>query len=49
MDEFVQLLQNPAHWGFEAVTDVFFGGLAFVAGRIPFQRWVARHDKEHHG
>lgn len=49
MSEFWHLLQDPAHWGFEAVTDVVFTGFLFLVGRIPFKRWVARHDQEAHG
>lgn len=55
MNEFQELLRNPAHWGFEAVTDIVFGIIVFIFGSItpeklnPFKRWITRHDREHHG
>lgn len=49
MHEFRQLLTDPAHWAFEAVTDVAFTGLLLLAGRIPFRRWLRRHDASAHG
>lgn len=49
MDEFLHLLANPAHWGFEAVTDAVFGFVGYLAARPVFQRWLKRHDKEAHG
>lgn len=48
MDEFTGLLQDPAHWAFEMTTDVVFTSILFLLGRIPFKRWVTRHDQKHH-
>lgn len=47
--EFLHLMSNPAHWAFEAVTDSVFTLGLLVVGRIPFRRWVKRHDQEKHG
>lgn len=44
MSEFLDLLGNPAHWGFEAVTDIAFGVVASFAVR-PL---IRRHDRKHH-
>lgn len=33
MSEFLELLQNPAHWGFEVITDLVFGAATFAWGR----------------
>lgn len=49
MHEFMDLLHDPAHWAFEGVTDVVFTSALFVLGRVPFRRWVKRHDREEHG
>lgn len=55
MDELLHLLHNPAHWAFEVITDIVVGGVTFFVGAIlpskynPAKRWLARHDKEHHG
>lgn len=49
MSEFFDLLGDPSHWAFEGVTDIVFTGFLFMVGRIPFKRWVSRHDKEKHG
>lgn len=44
MDEFLHLLQNPAHWMFEVVTDLVLAVPAYFVGR-----WqVRRHDRKHH-
>lgn len=40
MTEFLELLSNPAHWGFEVVTDLLFAGLGAL--------WVKAHDRKHH-
>lgn len=44
MNEFLELLTNPAHWGFEAVSN----GLSFVIGATWHSRWVKRHDRRVH-
>ena len=49
MDEFLHLVQDPAHWAFEIVADGAFTAVLFVVGRIPFRRWLRRHDLEKHG
>jgi hypothetical protein len=43
--ELTHLLSDPAHWMFEAVTDVALGLLPAKAG---FRRWHERHDREEH-
>ncbi len=54
MGEFVELLGNPAHWGFEVATDLVKFSVVWVVGSLipdrwnPVKRWVARHDREHH-
>lgn len=51
MSELIELLGNPAHWGFEIIS----GGVIFVGGLIvperlnPFKRLVTRHDRDKHG
>lgn len=47
--ELSHLLQDPAHWAFEGITDIVFTGALLLAGRIPFRRWLRRHDEQHHG
>lgn len=47
--ELKHLLSDPAHWAFEGITDVVFGGLLVIGGRIPFRRWLKHHDQEKHG
>lgn len=44
MSEFWHLMGDPAHWGFEAVTDLVFAGLGLVVGRF----WLRAHDRKHH-
>lgn len=50
MDEFLELLTNWAHWGFEIVSDVVLSLaiLAIPARLNPAKRWLARHDKDVH-
>lgn len=44
MTEFLHLLTDPAHWAFEAATDLVFGGVGVFFGRF----WVRAHDRKHH-
>ncbi len=48
MSEYNELLHSVGHWMFEMTTDLVFTGVLFLLGRIPFKRWVKRHDQEHH-
>ena len=48
IDELTHLLTDPAHWIFEGVTDLAYTGLILTVGRIPFRRWLRRHDAEAH-
>lgn len=48
MDEFLHLLTNPAHWGFEAVSDLVFAVPAYFAGMWRARRLIAAHDQEVH-
>lgn len=48
MGELGHLLTNPAHWIFEGITDLAYTGAVLLIGRVPFRRWVQRHDAEHH-
>jgi hypothetical protein len=45
VNELLHLLGNPAHWGFEFITDLVFGGITFAWGR----GWLRRHDRKVHG
>ncbi len=45
MNEFLELLRNPAHWGFEIVSDLVLGAVTFAWGR----GWLRRHDRNVHG
>lgn len=49
MHELEHLMTDWQHWVFEGVTDMVFTGVLLLAGRIPFRRWVQRHDEEKHG
>ena len=42
MTEFIELLGNPAHWGFEFVSDSAFGLITYLAVRTPIHRWLDR-------
>jgi hypothetical protein len=44
MSELIHLLTNPAHWAFEGVTDLVYGGIGALVGAV----WVRRHDRKHH-
>lgn len=44
MSEFIQLLHDPAHWGFEIVSDAVVG-LFLIK---PFNMILARHDRKKH-
>lgn len=45
MNEFLHLLHDPAHWGFEIVSDAAFTLIGAFFGRI----WLRKHDREVHG
>lgn len=49
MSEFLHLMQDPAHWGFEVVSDVVLGLVIWLPARWAFERWHKRHDREKHG
>lgn len=40
-----ELLTNPAHLGFEAIT----GMAEFLIGIVVAKAWVKIHDRKHHG
>lgn len=42
--ELLHLLTDPAHWAFEGVTDLVFGGVGILIGRF----WLKGHDRKHH-
>ncbi len=45
MSEFLHMLGDPAHWGFELVTDLVWTGVGACFMRV----WVRSHDRKHHG
>ena len=53
LEEFTSLLSNPAHWAFEAVSDIAFFLLGMMWARSKFNDWfnarIARHDEVVHG
>lgn len=44
----LQLLQDPNHWIFEAVTDLVFGAAGAVIARPLIRRAIRRHDERNH-
>lgn len=44
INELLYLLTDPAHWAFEGVTDLVFGGVGLLIGRF----WLRGHDRKHH-
>lgn len=45
IQEVVEITLDPAHWAFEAISDIVFGAVGAFFVRI----WVKRHDRTHHG
>lgn len=47
-ESFVDLLQDPHHWGFEIVAAIAeFVVVGLIATPL-IKRWVRNHDKVHH-
>lgn len=44
MSEFLHLMANPAHWGFEIVSGAIIG--ATISPLV--KRLIRRHDRKHH-
>jgi hypothetical protein len=44
LSEFAQIAEDPAHWGFEALSDLVYGFLLYPALRYV----VRRHDRKKH-
>lgn len=44
MTEFLHIAADPAHWAFEALSDVVFGFLLYPL----FRKALARHDRRKH-
>lgn len=44
LTEFMHIVQDPAHWAFEAVSDLVYGFLLYPALRYV----VHRHDRKKH-
>lgn len=49
MEEFMHLLQDPAHWGFEIVADTTFTVVAAILVQPLAKRFWARHHDKYHG
>lgn len=47
-ETFFELLRDPAHWMFEAASDLAFGVLVYFPARRAWNRWHARHDRREH-
>jgi hypothetical protein len=48
-ETFFDLASDPSHWCFEILTDLVLGGLGALVARPLIARWVAKHDRDHHG
>lgn len=47
-ENFVSLLTDINHWGFEIVTLIILDGVFLGLGYPLFKKWLANHDKTHH-
>lgn len=44
MSEFIHIVSDPAHWAFEALSDLIFAGVGALFARV----WIRAHDRKHH-